>query len=188
MLTEVEMREFFDRVVSQVNQLTGTAAQVEGLQSQVNELRTRISQLEADNAQLRGELNEAHTRTSELESNLGVTQSQLDSERAVTQGLRDTIVQRDSIVVELNGQVKSETDAHRITRADLDDARRAVQEWESNYNTTKDQLSSVTAQRDEWHARADSLQAENHELKSKLDKISAMFQSNVSPFPAQAAS
>src|SRR5215469_4922807 len=174
MITEVEMREFFDRVVQQVNQLTGTAQQVEGLQTQVNDLHQRISNLEADNAELRRQLTEAQYQVANWQRNSDQANEAARQANEQIVGLRDTIVQRDSTVVELNGQIKSETDAHRITRADLDDARRAISEWETKYNQANDAFISASVERDEWRNRANSLDRDNAELKSKLDGISAM--------------
>jgi len=189
MLTEVEMREFFAKVVDTVNDLSSQAGLVSGLQQQVNDLRERISNLEADNAALRQQLSDAQYQVANWQRNSDTANEAARQANEQIVGLRDTIVQRDSTVVELNGQIKSETDAHRITRADLDDARRAVQEWESKYNEVSDRLSITSTERDTWHTRADDLARENAELKGKLDKIEAMFRSNVSAFPfTQAAS
>jgi len=174
MITEVEMREFFDRVVQQVNQLTGTAQEVEGLHQRINELADRVRSLEETNRNLQQQLDQAQRSVTSLEASNTEHLRELDNERAVTANLREVIVTSDNRVASLTNDVKSETDAHRITRADLDDARRAISEWETKYNQANDAFISASVERDEWRNRANSLDRDNAELKSKLDGISAM--------------
>ena len=173
MLTETEMRDFFNRVVDQVNQLTGTAAQVEGLTQQVNALTQRIAELESQNGQL-------YAKLAEVDSDLAKARDEAHSHEAAAvaanehvNSLRETIVQADHRVADLSTSLKNEEDSHRITKADLEDARRAVAEWEANYNKTKDELYITTTSRNEWQSRADEYVREISELKAKLDKIQA---------------
>jgi len=184
MVTEVEMREFFAKVVDQVNDLSAQAGLVSGLQQQVNDLRERINGLEQANYSLQQSLNDANGRVESLTREVGTHQEAARVANEHVNALRETIVQRDTKVYELEGNIRAETDAHRITRADLDDARRATQEWESKYNQTSDSLRAITDDRDHLVVLKGDLERENSDLRAKLDRIGAMFQSNVAPFPS----
>src|SRR5262249_52435914 len=109
-----EMREFFQRVVDHVNELTGTAAQVEGLRQQVQSLNDRVNQLEQSNYDLQQQLSLARSDSARLEAEVAQYQRDFDNERAVTNSLRETIVAADARVVSLQGDLKSEADSHTI--------------------------------------------------------------------------
>src|SRR5215469_7254267 len=90
------MREFFAKVVDQVNELSAQAGLVSGLQQQVNELRDRISQLENQNYQLQQSLNDANGALAQRQGEL---ESVNDSYRRATEhadALRHTIVEADA--------------------------------------------------------------------------------------------
>ena len=171
MVTEVEMREFFAKVVDQVNDLSAQAGLVSGLQQQVNDLRERINTLEQANYNLQQSLNDANSRVESLTHDVSTHQEAARAANEHANALRETIVQRDSRVYELEGNLRSETDAHRITKADLDDARRATSEQEANYIRTRDELNATVTQRDEWISKANQLGIENAELRAKLDRV-----------------
>ena len=51
-MVESEMKEFFQRVIDSVAELSSQAARVEGLVQQVQELTSRVNQFELDNRTL----------------------------------------------------------------------------------------------------------------------------------------
>ena len=165
------MKDFFQRVVDEVATLYRQAAQVEGLQARVNDLVNRVDQLEQANIELRRQLDESHAVSARLENELSDVRQSRDNQTAVAQGLRETIVQRDSRVSELEGTVRSETDAHRITKADLEDSRRATQEQEARGNDYQQRLNDTVQLLEEWRARANDAEKRNGELQTKLDSI-----------------
>jgi len=174
-----DMRQFFANVVDTVNNLSAQAGLVSGLQQQVNDLRERITSLEQQNYNLQAQLNDANGRVEQLNRTNTEVQGQLDYSRNDAQSLRDTIVQRDQAVADLSDQVRSEIDSHRITKADLEDSRRSTQEWEQNYNNTRDTLNSVIAERDEWRRRAVENESRANELQSQADRLRAVLNPSV---------
>jgi chromosome segregation ATPase len=174
MVNEMEttqMKEFFDQVIARVNELTGTAAQVEGLKQQISDLTTRVNELAANNYNLQQSLTEANSQIQRLTDESHSHSSAAASANEHVNALKQVIIDRDNEVVDLRTSVNSEQESHRITRADLEDARRAVQEWEANYNRVKDELSVTQTQSAEWRNRANEYQRKAEELQQKLDKV-----------------
>jgi chromosome segregation ATPase len=183
-LSEVEMREFFAKVVDTVNDLSNQAGLVSGLQQQVNDLRDRLSQVEADNQVLRQQLTEAQSQVANWQRNSDTANEAARIANEQINALRETVIQADHRVASLGTELKNEQDGHRITKADLDDSRRAVQERDErigHISAARDEAQSLVR---EWQDRSNKFERENAELRTKLDRIGAMFQqSNVTPFP-----
>ena len=177
-----EMRDFFNRVVDHVNQLTGTAERVSGLEADVRALSERVHTLEQENYSLRQELSEARRVTEQLRSEVDTHSDAARTANENVRALQDTIVLRDTSVHNLTDEVASERESHRITRADLEDARRAVQEWEASYNTKVEALSTVTRDRDEWHQKAMDYLRERDDVAEKFKRISSILNPS-QPFP-----
>ena len=167
------MKEFFQRVVDEVATLSTQAAQVEGLRQQVSELTTRVNQVEQANAELRTQLDEARNINNAWQTKFHDVERDFDNERAVTVALRETAVQRDAKVSELVGELRSETDAHRITKANLEDSRRATGEQEARANDYQERLNNTVTLLEEWRAKANDYEKRNGELQAKLDKITS---------------
>jgi len=174
MPTEQEMKEFFQSVIDNVATLSTQANRVEGLERQVNELYERIRGLEADNQSLRQELNQANSRGAEVQDMLQRTQESLDAERNVTQGLRDTLIQRDSKVQATEHERDDERQAHRITTSERDDARQKISELDSQVSNLRESFASVSSERDHFRDEASKLERENVELRQRIDRINSV--------------
>jgi chromosome segregation ATPase len=174
MPTEHEMKEFFQTVVDQVATLSSQAARVEGLEQRVDQLVQQVNELSSQNQQLRQDLDQAHGEISSVKGKLTDAQHILDNERAVINGLRDTLVGRDSKVQELEANNQNERDAHRITLSERDDARRVVQEQEGQLNSFRSELETTRRERDTWETQARAHENAANVLKQQLDKISAV--------------
>lgn len=168
------MREQFARFLDYVNEQANSAGLVSGLQAQVNDLTERVRNLEQQNYNLQQALNDANSRREQVERDLAVKND--DYQRAITvnDGLRNTIVDADHRVNDLNTQLANEVDGHRITKANLEDSRRATQEWEQRANTLSDDLRLMTASSDEWHNRANDWEKRASELQAKLDRVTSI--------------
>ena len=174
MHTETEMKEFFQSVVDQVATLSTQANRVAGLEQQINELYDRVRSLEADNQALRYELGQANARNADVQDMLTRTQSNLDSERSVVQGLRDTLIQRDTKVQEVELEVESERNSHRITKSERDDARTRNEELDREVTSFRQQVSAVVSERDHYREESSRLEKENVELRQRLDRINSV--------------
>jgi chromosome segregation ATPase len=174
MLSEQEMKDFFQRIIDQVATLSTQAARVEGLIEHVNRLTERLESLENDNSNLRNEVRAATDKANTIEGMLVNTQNMLDNERAVTVALRETIVQRDAGVVQLEQSFRSEQDAHKITVSERDDARRKVEELQTEVEHFRGKSEDLARERDEWRNKVSELESTNASLKQQLDKIKAV--------------
>jgi chromosome segregation ATPase len=173
-MTEFEMKEFFQRVVDEVATLSTQASKVEGLQEQVNSLTDRLNALEQENRRLQDQAIDASNIVARMEAEITSTRSALESEHGVVSALRETLVQRDAGVVELQNQLSTERDAHKITTSERDDARQKVIEVQRDLDGTSQRLHDVTTDRDEWRSKANELERQAHDLRSQLDRINSV--------------
>jgi len=148
-ITVPSMREYFQRVVDHVAGLSTQAQQFESLKQQLSDLATKISNLEADNSNLRRELSEAADRFHKTEAELNSVNAVLDAERDHTQSLRDTIVQRESTVSELEASLAAERDYHRLIKVELEDAREKIAYYEATVSHLGIRVASLASQRDD---------------------------------------
>ena len=169
-----EFREYVQKLIDHVATLSTQAQQVEGLRQQVESLTSRVSQLEQENSELRRNHSEATDHIGVIEARLNDTNHMLEVERGITQSLRDTIVQRDNAVVELNSKVEHEASDHRVTKADLEDARRNIEEKGQQIVDLNQRLVDMTDDRDRYRAEAHTLREQNGELKTRLDRITSI--------------
>src|SRR6267378_5389997 len=107
-IVESEMREFFQRIIDSVAELSTQANRVEGLAQQVQDLTERLGRLEQENHSLHNQIADANNTVARMDNELQVTRSHLDAEKAVTAALRETIIQRDEGVVQLEQSFRQE--------------------------------------------------------------------------------
>lgn len=168
------MRQWFQQVVDTVADLSTQAAQVQGLREQVDSLAQRVRELEQNNYSLQQSLYDANGRIAQLEHEVNTHQAAATAANEQVNALKETIVQADYRVADLNTQVSNERDSHRITQSNLEDSRRATQEWEQRYNSTSEALTMATGERDEWRNRATDWERRASELQSKLDRLQSI--------------
>lgn len=184
MISENEMKEFFQRVVDEVATLSTQASKVEGLENQVKDLWNKMDALAVENRRLQDQAIDANNTVQRMEAEITSLRSQAENERAVVSGLRDTLVQRDAGVVELQNQLSTERDAHKITTSERDDARQKVSEVQRDLDSTGHRLAQVTDERDEWRNKANDLERKAHDLSQQLDRINAVLNPTVRAFPS----
>ena len=173
-VSETEMKEFFQRLIDSVAELSTQASKVEGLVEQVARLSERLTQFEEDNHKLMSQVNEANYKVQQVSDNLAATQNSLDNERAVTQSLRETIVQRDAGVQSLEQSFRTEQDAHKITTSERDDARLKITELEGSLNQAHDNIRNLTEDRNTWRQLATDHERELNQVKSQLGQIQSL--------------
>lgn len=174
MPTEHEMKEFFQSVIDNVATLSSQAARVEGLEQRINELSESIQRLRDDNRNLETSLAQAHDKVNALGRDLEHTTQELSNERAVTQNLREVLISRDTKVEELNHNVEAERTAHRITLNERDDARRRGDELDAQVSSFREQVASVSSERDHWKAEASRFEGEVNDLRQKLTRVQSI--------------
>lgn len=180
-MNEVEaMREFFNKILDQFHNLTGTAQKVAELEQNIQALNDRLNALEQQNAQLQRDLAQANdmVRQAQVES-----QQHRDAATGANEAivrLQEAFVKADSRVADLSRQITDEVDRHRVTKADLDDARKSAQEWEAQYVSTRGQIDSAFADRDQARSRAAELEGMVNDLQSKLNRLTAILNPNIS--------
>lgn len=173
-VSETEMKEFFQRLIDSVAELSTQASKVEGLSQQVQQLTDRLNTLEHDNYTLKAELNEAKETVVNVQREVDTTRSHLDQEKAVTAALRETITQRDAGVVALENSFRQEQDAHKITTSERDDARQKVYELESTVEGFRSNLNSITEDRNTWRNLATDHERELSQVKAQLESINKL--------------
>jgi archaellum component FlaC len=132
MYSENDMKEFFQNVIDQVATLSTQASKVEGLEQRVQDMYNRLNELEQTNRELQEKLAQANATLDRVHNELDGTRREFDNERAVTQSLRETIVQGDQRVVSVEQSFRQEQEAHRITISERDDARQKASEQEDS--------------------------------------------------------
>jgi chromosome segregation ATPase len=174
MYSEQQMKEFFQNIVDQVATLSTQAEKVQGLEQRILNMSDRLRELEEQNRQTVQELHDTQSALSRVQRDLEVTQQDLHSERAVIASLRETIVQRDAGVQNLEQGLRSEQDAHKITTSERDDARRRGEELTEQVNSFRTQLEHAKEVSQGWQERAYKAEAEAAEYKQQLDKINSL--------------
>jgi chromosome segregation ATPase len=176
MITEQEMREFFQKMIDTVAQLSTQAQKVEGLEQRVINISDRLSEVERENVHLRNQLGEANSKIADTEHKLeGVTRD-FDNERAVTVRLQETIVSRDSKVTELEVNLNTERDAHRVTLRERDEARNEVGDLRALVQSLREQLATLNSERDHLRAENEGYQRTISEQQTRLDRIMSVLQ------------
>jgi chromosome segregation ATPase len=173
-VSENEMREFFQRLIDSVAELSTQASKVEGLSQQVQQLSERLNNLEQENHSLRSQVSDANNTVQRLEHEMAITHGNLESEKAVTQSLRETIIQRDAGVQSLEQSFRTEQDAHKITTSERDDARLKVTELEGMLNQSYDNVRNLTEDRNTWRNLATDHERELSQVKAQLEKINSL--------------
>jgi chromosome segregation ATPase len=173
-ISENEMREFFQRIIDNVAELSTQASRVEGLTQQVNSLAERLSNLEQENYTLRSQIADANNTVARMDSEIVATRQSLDNERAVTASLRETIVARDAGVVSLENSFRQEQDAHKITTSERDDARQKISELNEQVAKLDENLNRTFADMESWRHKAVNLETENAKLQQQLDRINSV--------------
>jgi chromosome segregation ATPase len=174
MVSEAEMKEFFQRVIDQMAEYSTQASQVEGLRQHVQNLLERVNTLEADNTQLRDQLGEYADKINRAEQQAESFRSQLEGERNAVQALRETIYQRDQYVQELTTRHQQEVDAHKITASERDDARQKIAELEQAKSELYSSFTAVEADRNSWRDKAIDLEARVADLNTKLERVNSI--------------
>lgn len=170
-VTETEMKEFFQRMIDTVAELSTQANRVEGLVQQIDSLSQRLNNLENDNRNLSNQISDANNTVLRMESDLTSTRNQLNNEQAVTQALRQTILERDAGVVALENSFRQEQDAHKITISERDDARRKVEELNTEIEHLRGRVNDLTNDRDTWRNLATDHEREVNQVKQQLEQI-----------------
>jgi chromosome segregation ATPase len=171
MLQEIEMREFFQKVIDNVAELSTQAHRVEGLEQRINELSDRLRAVEQDNDRLRNELIQTQNFASETEDKLNATRRDYDSEMGVSRGLRETIIERDSRVTYLSEELAQERESHTATQRERDEAKGQVGDLQALVQSLRDQLSHTAEVRDGWQQRAERAEQEVSTLQAKLERV-----------------
>lgn len=173
-VSETEMKEFFQRLIDSVAELSTQASKVEGLQQAVQNLTERLNNLEQENYSLKSQISDANNTVVRLEHEMAVTNGHLENEKAVTQSLRETIVARDAGVQSLEQSFRQEQDTHKITTSERDDARTKIVELEGSLNQAYDNIRNLTEDRNTWRNLATDHERELGQVKEQLGKIQAL--------------
>jgi chromosome segregation ATPase len=173
-VSENDMKEFFQNVIDSVAQLSTQASRVEGLVEQVARLSERLNALEQENHSLRSQIADANNTVERMSSEMAHTHGQLDNERAVTQALRQTIIERDAGVQSLEQSFRNEQDTHKITTSERDDARQKANELENEVQRLKQSYNDLSTDRDTWRSLATDHEREVNQLKRQLEQINSV--------------
>jgi chromosome segregation ATPase len=168
------MQEYLQKVVDYVAQLSTQASLVQGLQEQVSRMNERLNNLEQENAQLRRDLDQANGQINHVQSDLDNTTRNLDNERAVSQSLRDTIVQRDAGVVSLEQDLRSERDAHTVTTRERDEAKAENEDLRMLVEQLRHKLGEATQERDNLNKDMSEANREISDLRTRLDRVNSI--------------
>ena len=174
MYSETEMKEFFQNIIDQVATLSSQAARVDGLEQRINELSQRVNELTTTNYNLQQQVAEVNGKLVRTEDQLNATRRDYENEMAVTHNLRDVLVSRDNKVMEVEQNLSTERDAHKITLSERDDARHHAVELDEQVSSFRNKLQDAEASLSEWRDRAYKAEAQVTDYKQQLDKINSL--------------
>jgi chromosome segregation ATPase len=173
-ITESNMREFFERIVSSFVGLSEQAQKVEDLTQRVNDMQNRISHLEWENGNLKRDLESQIETVNRVQAQNDATELELHNSREHTHALAETIVMRDKRVAELD-QARQEAWDHANQRdQELQVAENRISDQEALIADLRQQLQTVTEDRDGWQRAAHKAETEAKEVKVNLERIQAI--------------
>jgi chromosome segregation ATPase len=168
------MKEFFQRLIDSVAELSTQASKVDGLVQQVQQLSERLNNLEQENYSLKNQISDANNTVARMDNDIQVTRSHLENEKAVTQALRQTILERDAGVQSLENSFRQEQDSHKITTSERDDARLKVNELQDEVQRHIRHINDLSTDRDTWRSLATDHERELNQVKSQLEKVNSI--------------
>lgn len=146
-VTENDMREFFERIVSTVVGYSEQSKKIDDLSSQIEQINGRLSNVITDNQRLRVE----------------------------NDGLKATVNEKANAITYMEGELakqKKETeDAWNLVRETEDERNKAREEGQQarrEVNETQDKLTAVTQDRDSLTTRLDSEGRRRQEVEAQV--------------------
>ena len=173
-ITETSMKEYFERIVNHVVGLSEQAKKVDELTQRVNEMADRISNLEHENYHLKADLQGQTELVDRVAQERDTTQIELNSAREHAHALAETIINRDSKVVELQSQVSNAEFNANQAEHELGVSRNRVTDLELMAADLRQQLEHVTSDRDVWVGIAHEQEQKANEYKVHLDRIQSI--------------
>jgi chromosome segregation ATPase len=173
-ITERNMREYFERVVSTVMNLTTQAQKVEELSRRVEDMTSRIFNLEQENYSLKNDLNAQIETVNQVRAQHDAVQLELHNSREHTHALSETIVMRDKRVAELDQSRQEAEDHANQAQHELQVAENRISDQEALINDLRRQLEDVTVGRDEWARQAHNADEEAARVRANLERIQAI--------------
>jgi chromosome segregation ATPase len=173
-ITEQNMREYFERIVSHVVGLSEQARKVDELSQKVNDLSDRVTLLQDENIRLGDELQHQIDRANQVQAQADATQLELQNAREHSHALAETIIMRDSRVSELERQKEDAyNEAHEYKR-NLEIAQNRVNDLEAHAADLRQLLERMTEDRDNWQRNAVEFQRQAQEFKVNFDRIQSI--------------
>jgi chromosome segregation ATPase len=173
-ITEQNMREYFERIVSHVVSLSTQAQKVNELTQKVEDMSNRISNLEYENNNLKQDLQSQIETVNQVRAQHDAVELELHNSREHTHALAETIVMRDKRVAELDqARQNAEDHANEVEQEHLVALNR-ISDQEALINDLRSQLQTVTEDRDSWQRAAHKAESEAKELRVNLERIQAI--------------
>jgi chromosome segregation ATPase len=173
-ITEQNMREYFERIVSHVVGLSEQARKVEDLSRMVNDMSNRITILEGENWSLKNDLNSQIERANQVQAQNDATQLELQNAREHSHALAETIILRDSRVSELEQARQSAVDEAIIYKHELEIANNRNSDQEALISDLQAQLVDMTDDRNNWQHVANENERLAQDLRVQLDRIQSI--------------
>jgi chromosome segregation ATPase len=173
-ITEQNMREYFERIISHVVGLSEQARKVEDLTQRVNDMASRITGLENENYNLKSDLQSQIERANQVQAQNDATQLELQNAREHGHALAETIVMRDSRVSELEQARQHAVDEASDLRHELSVAGNRIGDLEALVSDLRSQLDAVTEDRNNWQHAAHENERLAQDLRVQLDRIQSI--------------
>jgi chromosome segregation ATPase len=173
-ITESNMREYFERLVSHVVSLSTQAQKVNELTQKLNDMSYRVDNLEIENSHLKADLQAQIETVNQVRAQHDAVELELHNSREHTHALAETIVMRDKRVAELDQSRQEAEDRANQWNSDLVVAENRIADQEALIADLRSQLETVTEQRDAWERKAHVHKQEAEEFKSNFDRIQAI--------------
>lgn len=193
-VTEQEMRNWAERLISTVVGYSEQARQLGEVQYQLDDLRRQFNDLQQQNvglrdtnqhlqeelARTREELNNTRSeanghfnRAEEAEHRYGVARAEADANRQELESLRNFLVARDAKVSELTDSLHRTEEALRENEGQLSVANRQIEELRNQFDEASHKIANLEMQLQEAVNTRNSAFSERDKYKEAFDAIHA---------------
>jgi chromosome segregation ATPase len=173
-ITEQNMREYFERLVSHVVSLSTQAQKVNELTQKLNDMSYRVDNLEIENSHLKADLQAQIETVNQVRAQHDAVELELHNSREHTHALAETIVMRDKRVAELDQSRQSAEDNANEWHQELKVAENRISDQEALINDLRSQLEDATKDRDGWHQACLKAEKREEELRTNFDRINSI--------------
>jgi chromosome segregation ATPase len=174
-ISESEMREYFERIVSNFVSLSDQARELEALKNTVTTLRQQVEAIVEDNNRLKVTISDLQSDLTHEAQSHETTQRQRDSAESEVRALRESIVSRDQKVSELEVKLRDVSDKYAKVCLESDERGLSI----SNLTAQRDTAVTESEQRGETiYAHVTTINSINERVTNQNHELNEAYSEN----------